>query len=90
MISRAILILLGIVLAVPIAARACTCSPESPGQCPGLQPGDVVFLGTVTAVEDIADAAPKPADSSGPPVDIIAARLTRYHFQVNERFAVPG
>jgi hypothetical protein len=86
---RAILIVM-LALALPAAARACTCSPESPGQCPGLQPGDVVFLGTVTAVEDIADAAPKASDSSGPPVDIIAARLTRYHFQIDEHFAAPG
>lgn len=69
------------------AAAACTCSNEAPGQCPGLQSGDVVFLGTVTAVEDIAYAAPKTADSSTAPVDIIAARLTRYRFRIDERFA---
>jgi hypothetical protein len=88
-ISRAILIVI-LIFGVPAAARACTCSSESPGQCPGLQPGDVVFLGTVTAVEDLADATAKPADSAGPPVDTIAARLTRYHFQINERFSAPG
>ena len=96
MISRAILILVLLILAVPATVRACTCSQESPGQCPGLQASDVVFLGTVTAVEDIAYAAPKSSDSAAdsaapaPPVDIIAARLTRYHFRVNERFAGPG
>ena len=44
-----------LVLAVP-AARACTCSQAPPGKCPGLQEDDVVFLGTVTGVEDIAYA----------------------------------
>ena len=64
--------------------------------CPGLQRGDVVFLGTVTAVEDIAYAAPRPSDSTDAtadasakesgPVDIVAARLTRYHFRIDESF----
>jgi hypothetical protein len=76
---------------LPIA-KACTCSQASPGKCPGLKDGDVVFLGTVTAVEDMPYAAPKsdnPSDSSIPPVDIIASRLTRYHFRIDERFAGP-
>jgi hypothetical protein len=94
MIRRLIFCFLLLALVVPAAARACTCSQESPGQCPGLQPGDVVFLGTVAAVEDIAYAAPNSSDSTGdsaaPPVDIVAARLTRYHFRINERFAGPG
>jgi hypothetical protein len=68
------------------AARACTCSQEPPGKCPGLQQGDVVLLGTVTTIEDISYAAPRPADSTGPQVDIIAARLTRYSFRIDERF----
>ncbi|HTR47838.1 MAG TPA: hypothetical protein VMM16_10675 [Verrucomicrobiae bacterium] len=72
------------------AAEACTCSQEAPGKCPGLQKDDVVFLGTVTAVEDIAYAAPHAADSSAPAVDIIAARLTRYRFHIDERFASAG
>jgi len=46
-----------------------------------------VFLGTVTAVEDIAYAAPGPADSQGAHVDIIASRLARYRFHIDERFA---
>ncbi len=69
------------------AARSCTCSQSPPGQCPGLQPGDVVFLGTVTAMKDIAYAPPGSNDSSGVPVDIVAARLTRYSFHIDERFA---
>ncbi len=71
-----------------IAAQACTCSQAAPGKCPGLQEGDVVFAGTVTAIEDISYVAPK-TDSSGPPVDIIASRLTRYHFHIDEKFAGP-
>jgi hypothetical protein len=69
------------------AARGCTCSQDSPGQCPGLQPDDVVFLGTVTALEDISYAAPSAPDAPGPPIDIVASRLTRYSFHIEERFA---
>lgn len=79
-------------LAVLPAAKGCTCSQASPGKCPGLKESDVVFLGTVTAVEDMPYAAPKsdnPSDSSGAPVDIVASRLTRYHFRIDERFAGP-
>jgi hypothetical protein len=86
MISRGLLFIAALVLITPALASACTCSQASPGKCPGLRPDDVVFLGTVTEVEDIANAVPK-ADASGPPVDIVAARLTRYHFHINERFA---
>jgi hypothetical protein len=93
-ISRAILILVFFLQVAP-AAQACTCSPDSPGPCQGLPSGDVVFLGTVTAAEEIAYAAPKAPDSgteSGPPVpavDIVAARLTRYHFRIDEAFTGP-
>jgi hypothetical protein len=86
-----ILLFVLIVVAVP-AAKACTCSQVPAGKCPGLHPGDVVFVGTVTAIEDMPYAAPKsdnPSDSSSPPVDIVASRLTRYHFRINERFAGP-
>jgi len=69
-------------------AVACTCSQASPGQCPGLQQSDVAFLGTVTAVEDIAYAPPRASDSTGAPVDIVASRLTRYRFHIDERFAL--
>jgi hypothetical protein len=74
------------------AAKACTCSQATPGKCPGLSQGDVVFVGTVTAVEDMPYAAPKTdsmSDPSAPPVDIIASRLTRYHFHIDEKFAGP-
>jgi hypothetical protein len=64
MLRRFLLAYLLLIPATPIATRGCTCSDASPGACPGLQAGDVVFMGTVTAVEDIAYAPPKPADSS--------------------------
>ncbi|MFY9688966.1 MAG: hypothetical protein WAJ86_03460 [Candidatus Acidiferrales bacterium] len=78
------------------AAKACTCSQAPAGKCPGLHSGDVVFLGTVTAVEDMPYTPPKSDNSSDPanpsnpssaPVDIIASRLTRYHFRIDEKFA---
>ncbi|HUA01614.1 MAG TPA: hypothetical protein VMB02_14860 [Candidatus Aquilonibacter sp.] len=74
------------------AAMACTCSQAPPGKCPGLHEGDVVFLGTVTAVEDIPYTPAKSDDPSDPPaapVDTIASRLTRYHFHIDEKFAGP-
>lgn len=74
-------------LVLAAVAQACTCSQEPPGKCPGLQKDDVVFLGTVTAVEDIAYATPRSSDSPGPATDIVAARLTRYRFRIEERFA---
>jgi len=95
MIRRAFVAFLLLLPVFSISSQACTCSQESPGKCPGLQKDDVVFLGTVTAVEDIAYATPRPVDSSdasakeGAPVDIVAARLTRYHFQIDESFARP-
>lgn len=85
------ILLLFLIVVVPVAT-ACTCSPATPGKCPGLKQGDVVFLGTVTSVEDLPYAAPKsdgPSDPSALPVDIIASRLTRYHFRIDERFAGP-
>jgi len=90
---RPLAIVSALLLSFVPAARSCTCSQSPPGECPGLQPSDVVFLGTVTAAQDIAYAPPGSADSSGAPVDIVAARLTRYSFHIDERFAsanIPG
>jgi len=97
MLGRSLLACLLLIPAISITTRGCTCSDAPPGKCPGLQADDMVFLGTVTAVEDIAYAAPKPPDAAdqapdastkpAPPVDIVAARLTRYHFRIDERFA---
>ena len=100
MIRRALAAFLFLIPAISLTSHACTCSDAPPGRCPGLQKDDVVFLGTVTAVEDIAYAAPHSSDSPSAasespakdtaPVDIIASRLTRYHFRIDESFAVPG
>jgi hypothetical protein len=100
MIRRPLVVLLLLIPAISPSSRACTCSDAPPGTCPGIQKDDVVFLGTVTAVEDIAYAAPHSPDSSDPPsdppakqsapVDIVAARLTRYHFHIDESFALAG
>jgi hypothetical protein len=94
MLWRALLACLLLIPAISTATHGCTCSDVPPGKCSGLQADDVVFLGTVTAVEDIAYAAPnasdQPDDASATkqaPVDMVAARLTRYHFQIDERFA---
>jgi hypothetical protein len=56
-------------LVVPAGARACGCSQNSPGACQGMQKGDVVFLGTVTASEDVPlppVAPPVPTTSEAP------------------------
>jgi hypothetical protein len=100
MIRRVLTALLVLIPVLSISSKACTCSEQAPSQCPGLQKDDVVFLGTVTAIEDIAYAAPRPPDSpdtatdtsSKPsaPVDIIASRLTHYHFHIDESFAPAG
>jgi len=88
MVLRSLAVFALLAIFVPAGAQACTCSPDAPGKCPGLQKDDVVFLGTVIAVEDIAYAAPPSSDSSTPTVDIVASRLTRYRFRINERFAL--
>ena len=90
MILRALVAISLLILCISTAAQACTCSQAPPGACPGLQEGDVVFLGTVTAVEEISSTVPRSTDSSSPPVDIVASRLTRYHFRIDERFAGPA
>jgi hypothetical protein len=50
MLGRFLVACLLLIPAIPIATRGCTCSDASPGACPGLQEGDVVFMGTVTAL----------------------------------------
>lgn len=67
-----------LLLFAPAGAKACACSKAPPGMCPGLQKDDVVFLGTVTAVEAL------PADPSAPATSTVVAR---YHFRIDERFA---
>lgn len=80
MFQRAFLSLCVLFLLAPPAMRACTCSKAAPGVCPGLQSDDVVFLGTVTQVENVPAAAGAPAAS---------AATTRYHFRIDEKYAGP-
>jgi hypothetical protein len=63
-----VLILFILIAAFPALAGACTCSSVAPGQCPGLQPSDVVFAGTVTDVQLMPPSAPQPAPAP-PPAD---------------------
>lgn len=78
----------------PSVVSACTCSKAPPGACPGLQSDDVVFAGTVMAVENVMPptASDNSADSGSastevPAVD--ATPITRYHFKIDEKFAGP-
>lgn len=85
MIRRMRLLALFAFIMAPAAVRACTCSHEPPGKCPGLKEDSTVFLGTVTAVEHLeSPAAAAPAAAEAPTG---AARLTHYQFRVDERFA---
>jgi hypothetical protein len=93
MILRSLGTFLLLIPVVSMAAGACTCSQAPPGKCPGLQKGDVVFLGTVTGIENVFSTAPSSLASPGQPSeasaknDQPAAPITRYHFRVDERFA---
>ncbi|HEY6903595.1 MAG TPA: hypothetical protein VI216_04765, partial [Candidatus Acidoferrales bacterium] len=103
MVPRILAMAAWLVLLASSSAWSCTCSQASPGQCPGLQQADSIFLGTVTTIQEMpnAPAAPRPSsqdqetnsaenpsvNASGAPVDTIAARLTRYHFHIDEQFA---
>jgi hypothetical protein len=76
----------------PVASRACTCAQAPPGKCPGLQEGDVVFLGTVT--QAVIVQAPGPAENSSAGSGANAGGSTatlviRYRFHVDELFAGP-
>jgi hypothetical protein len=87
-----------ILLVAPISSRACTCSPSPPGQCPGLQKGDTVFLGTVTEIEilrlqtqpsantDAASATDVATSSLSGASGAAPVPVTRYHFRVDENF----
>jgi len=91
-----------LILLASSAAWSCTCSQASPGQCPGLQQADGIFLGTVTTIQEMRNTPPAPQPSSqdqgansagntsgdsAAPVDTIASRITRYHFHIDEQFA---
>ena len=94
MTSRAILKILPILLFWPAATIACTCSKAPPGVCPGLQSDDVVFIGTVTDIENVSpvatiDAQPTDSASVATPASD-ALPITRYHFKINEKFSGPN
>jgi len=95
MTSRVILKLLPILFFWPAIASACTCSKAPPGVCPGLQSDDVVFTGTVTAIENVSPAATMEAnaadsESAAPTVPAAdATPIIRYHFKIDEKFAGP-
>ena len=91
--ASVVLLLLGI----PAAVLACTCSQSAPGKCPGIAPGGVVFLGTVTGAYVVpastnapggAGASDGPASANSQP-DGSSAPIIRYHFRVQERFSGP-
>ena len=88
MVLRPLAIIALVAMCFAAAAQACTCSQAPPGKCPGLQQSDVVFLGTVVTVQELGYVAPHASDSPGAGVDIIASRLIRYHFRIDERFAM--
>jgi hypothetical protein len=96
MTSRVILRILPIFLFWPAFVSACTCSKAPPGVCPGLQSDDVVFIGTVTDIENVSPAAGVDAQSVDQASDTAAAPasdalpITRYHFKINEKFAGPN
>jgi hypothetical protein len=64
--------------AVPAVAAACTCSDAPPGQCPGLQASDVVFLGTVTEAQLVPpeEAAAAMTQAQAPPSENAPPDLT--------------
>lgn len=77
-----------LVAVFPALAEACACSSAAPGQCQGLQPTDVVFVGTVTdaqlvppevpdqpLVNSAAPSASDPADATAPQAAAPAAPL---------------
>jgi len=94
MIWRSFAAVVVLLLGIPAAAVACTCSQSAPGKCRGLEPGGVVFLGTVTGAYAVpasaggAAAADTPASSDSQP-DGSSAPIIRYHFRVQERFSGP-
>jgi hypothetical protein len=92
MMRRFWLPLLVLVTLGAVPSFGCTCSKLPPGTCPGLQADDVVFAGTVVAIEMVktpagtvtteAGAADAPQEAASP--------IVRYKFRVNERFAGAG
>ena len=84
--GRLLAVPLFLTLVAPTLVRACTCSQAPPGKCLELPADAAVFLGSVTAVENVT---PAPAAASAAPNAPAANRITRYHFRVDEHFAGP-
>ncbi len=83
-----------LLLGIPAAVLACTCSQSAPGKCAGVPQDGVVFLGTVTGIY----AAPQSVEPSGAPdvgtpaasqPDSSSTPTYRYHFRIDERFSGP-
>jgi hypothetical protein len=87
---------LGVLLFICTASTfACTCSKEPPGTCPGLQPDDVVFTGTVIDIQAATPAASGADSRNATSQDAGAGQegatpVIRYRFRVDERFAGAG
>lgn len=79
---RQVFLVLTLALLAPAASFACACSDAPAGTCPHFEVGDVVFLGTVTKVDEVPLPAAQKQNQSE-----TATPILRYHFQVNERFA---
>ena len=86
-----------LIAAFPVLAKACGCSVSAPGECPGLQSTDIVFMGTVTDAQLVpttpADqpAASDPASAQSQTAAVPKeAPIYKYHFQIDERFAGPA
>src|SRR5271156_4655078 len=95
MIRRAVPSMLLILFFVPGGISACTCSKAPAGTCQGLQQDDVVFVGTVTDIENVPPPAPDPASAAdsqpagrtAPAPD--STPVIRYHFKIEDKFAGP-
>ena len=59
-IGRSVWLIWFLILAGPAAVSACACSNAAPGACSGFQKGDVVFLGTVTEIEEVVQPLEEP------------------------------
>src|SRR6202451_4056356 len=96
MITRhALFAILPLLLFAPAQISACTCSKAPAGTCPGRQQDDVVFVGTVTDVENVPAPAPDAANASDsqsagnvPPAAAVTP-VIRYRFKIDEKFAGP-
>lgn len=94
MTRRLVLVILPLLFFVP-GISACTCSKAPAGTCQGLQQDDVVFIGTVTDIQN----APSPAADAAGDTDTQNAGSTtsatdatpviRYHFKIDDKFAGP-